>query len=217
MGRHRAGARLLTMITIDEIRVGDSPDAWRDAGFTVDGDICVVDGIRIRLSGSLRGITDWTLHGIPAEVSEIDGVPTAASSAEPGEPSNHANGVTGIDHVVLMTPDLSRTTAALNVLGLQVRRERDARPFRQAFLKLGGVILEVVGPQEPGPGATHLWGLTFCVDDLDATAEFLGDRIGRVKDAVQPGRRIATLRGEPIGISPAVAFMSRRRSEPTSC
>jgi catechol 2,3-dioxygenase-like lactoylglutathione lyase family enzyme len=198
------------MITIDEIRVGDSPDAWRAVGFTVDGDVCVLDGVRIRLGGSGTGITDWTLRGIPDDVADIDGVVTVASTAEPGQPSTHANGVIRIDHVVLMTPDLPRTTAALTDLRLDVRRERDAGKFRQAFLKLGDVILEVVGPQEPGLGASHLWGLTFCVEDIDETAAFLGDRIGRVKDAVQPGRRITTLRGEPIGISPAVAFMSER-------
>lgn len=198
------------MITINEIRVGDSPNSWRAAGFTVDGDICVVDGVRIRLGGPGAGITDWTLHGIPRSVSAIDGVPTAASKADPAGTATHANGVTRIDHVVLTTPDLHRTTTALSELGLDVRRERDAGKFRQAFLKLGDVILEVVGPQEPDEGSTHLWGLTFCVQDIDASAAFLGDRIGRVKDAVQPGRRITTLRGRDIGISPAIAFMSER-------
>jgi len=198
------------VITIDEIRVGDSPDAWRSAGFTVDGDVCVVDGVRIRLGGAGNGITGWALRGIPESTTDIDGVPTTASSATPGEPLTHHNGATRIDHVVLMTPDLPRTIGALTDLGLDLRRERDAGAFRQAFLKLGDVILEVVGPQEPGDGATHLWGLTFCVNDLDSTAAFLGDRVGSVKDAVQTGRRITTLRGRDIGISPAVAFISER-------
>ena len=116
----------------------------------------------------------------------------------------------GIDHIVLMTPALPRTIGALTDLGLDLRRERDAGAFRQAFFKLGDVILEVVGPQEPGEGSSHLWGLTFCVENLEATAAFFGDRIGRVKDAVQPGRRITTLRGRDIGISPAIAFISER-------
>ena len=107
-----------------------------------------------------------------------------------------------------MTPDLHRPTAALVALGLDVRRERDAGAFQQVFFRLGEVILEVVGPAEGGPGPSSLWGLTFAVEDLDATADFLGDRIGHVKDAVQPGRRITTLRGKEIGISPAIAFMS---------
>jgi hypothetical protein len=197
-------------MTIDEIQVGDSPAAWRDLGFTVDEDSCTVDGVRIRLRGSGTGITSWTLRGIPTSTTDVDGVPTTASAAAAGAAATHANGVTRIDHVVLMTPDLPRTAGELEMIGLTVRRERDAGDFTQAFLKLGDVILEVVAPKEPGRGHASLWGLTFAVADIDATAEFLGDRVGRVKDAVQPGRRITTLRGRPIGISPAVAFMSER-------
>jgi len=196
------------VITIGEIRVGDSPEAWRDIGFTVDDDVCNINGVRIRLGCSGTGITDWTLRGIPASTTDVDGVPTTESAVPTGDTATHANGVTRIDHVVLMTPDLSRTTGVLESIGLTVRRERDAGAFTQAFLKLGDVILEIVAPKESGTGPASLWGLTFAVEDIDATAAFLGDRIGRVKEAVQPGRRITTLRGQPIGVSPAIAFMS---------
>jgi hypothetical protein len=45
------------------------------------------------------------------------------------------------------------------------------------------------------------------VADLDALASRLGDLLGAIRDAVQPGRRIATLR-ETAGLGQAVAFMS---------
>jgi hypothetical protein len=45
------------------------------------------------------------------------------------------------------------------------------------------------------------------VKELDALASRLGDRLGSIRDAVQPGRRIATLR-ESAGLGQAVAFMS---------
>jgi catechol 2,3-dioxygenase-like lactoylglutathione lyase family enzyme len=197
--------------TIDELGVADSPDAWRAIGFEVDDDTCLVGSVRIRLGGDGTGITDWTLREVPADLTEVDGVvsrPAAQAPQPPGPAATHPNGVTRHDHLVFMTPDLPRTTAALVALGLDVRRERDAGAFQQVFFRLGEVILELVGPAEPGPGPASLWGLTFAVDDLDATAEFLGERIGRVKDAVQPGRRITTLRGKEIGITPAIAFMS---------
>ena len=197
------------MISIDELRVGDSPDAWRAIGFDLDDTCCRVGSVRIRLGGEGTGITGWTLREVPADLTDVDGVPTTASASPPTEPGDmHPNGVTRIDHLVFMTPDLPRTTAAVVALGLDVRRERDAGAFQQVFFRLREVILEVVGPQEAGPGPASLWGLTFTVNDLDATAEFLGDRIGRVKDAVQPGRRITTLRGKELGIGPAIAFMS---------
>ena len=59
-------------------------------------------------------------------------------------------------------------------------------------------------------GAARLWGLAFGVEDLDATARALGDLLGSPRDAVQPGRRIATLRSD-AGLGPAIAFMSPGR------
>ena len=197
------------MVTIDELHVGDSPDAWRSIGFGVGHDgCCCVGSVRIQLGGDGTGITDWTLRDVPIDLTEVDGVPTGYSEVPPGDSGTHPNGVNRIDHLVFMTPDVPRTAAALVALGLDVRRERDAGAFQQVFFRLGEVILELVGPQDAGPGPASLWGLTFAVADLDATAEFLGDRVGRIKDAVQPGRRITTLRGKEIGISPAIAFMS---------
>lgn len=198
------------MITIAEMRTGDSPDAWRAAGFAVEGDVCSVGNVRIRLAVGGTGLRAWALRGLPEGITDFDGVETRGSSAPESEPGIHPNGVTRIDHVVLMSPDVDRTAAALQVVGMEVRRERDAGAFRQLFFRLGPEILELVGPKEAGPGDASLWGVTFVVDDLDATAEFLGDRVGRVKDAVQPGRRIATLRGRAIGITPAIAFISER-------
>jgi hypothetical protein len=46
------------------------------------------------------------------------------------------------------------------------------------------------------------------VSDIDACAALLGDHLGPVKDAVQPGRRIATLRHEACGLTVPIAFMS---------
>ena len=95
-----------------------------------------------------------------------------------------------------MTPDLDRTTAALGAVGLEARRTREAGGGRQQrFFRLGEVILELVGPAEPaGEGPAAFWGLAFTVADIDATAAHLAGRIGEPKAAVQPGRRIATLR-----------------------
>ncbi|MBV9662995.1 MAG: glyoxalase, partial [Actinobacteria bacterium] len=58
-----------------------------------------------------------------------------------------------------------------------------------------------------GDGPARFYGLAFTVADLDATAAYLGDRLRPAKDAVQPGRRIATL-DKSAGSSVAIAFMS---------
>jgi hypothetical protein len=43
---------------------------------------------------------------------------------------------------------------------------------------------------------------------IDATAAYFGDRTAPVKDAVQPGRRITTLRHHELGISVRSAMIS---------
>jgi len=201
-------------ISVAEFKVADDADAWRRAGFTVDDDGgCRIGGIRIRLNAAGTGIVGWSLRELGSDVVDVDGVPTARSEAAAAAPAEHPNGVVAIDHVVLLSPNLSRTVTALGAIGATPRRERDAelggRPMRQVFYRLGEVILEVVGaPQTTGDGPSTLWGITHVVADIDATAAFLGDRTSPVQDAVQPGRRITTLRHRDFGMSVPTALIS---------
>lgn len=207
-------------VTIDEIIVADPPEAWQAAGFTVDDDgACRVGQVRIRLVGRDAGkrIIGWSLRGLPPEVladgASIDGLPTTRSEAPAPEAAVHPIGATHIDHVVLLSPDLARTAAAIEALGIVRRGERDTEnygaPMRQIFFRLGEVIVELVGaPDSSGEGDPGFFGLAITVADLDATAAGLGAHLGDTKDAVQSGRRIATLRHRELGMSVATALMS---------
>jgi hypothetical protein len=205
-------------ITVDEIEVADPADAWTRAGFTVDADgVCGIGGTRIRLVGRDRGtgIVGWSLRGWPSD-GDLDGIPTRKPHGEHASSGTHANGVIAIDHVVVLSPDLRRTVASLAAVGVEPRRERDAelggRRIRQVFFRFGEVIIEVVGsPETVGTGPSTLWGITYVVEDIDATAAFFGDRATPVKDAVQPGRRITTLRHDGLGLSVRTAMISAHR------
>ena len=205
------------MATLDELLVSDAPGAWEACGFAVEGDACVVGDTRIRfVKEGKRGIERWMLRDLDS--LDLDGLPTSRSDRPlPPEAPAHPNGVTGLDHVVAISPDLDRTVAVLAAAGLDLRRVREeptpAGAPRQAFFRLGSVILEVV--QEP-PEATEratgdrpafFWGLAFVAPDLERTVAFLGDRTGGIRAAVQPGRRIATLR-RSAGLSVPVALMT---------
>ena len=205
-------------VTVDEILVADPVDAWTRAGFSVDDNaVCRIGNVRLRLVGRGRGtgIVGWSLRGLPSDRSleDLDGVPTTSSGAVAAAPAQHANGVTSIDHVVLLSPDLDRTVAALAAVGVDPRRERDGelsgRPIRQIFFRFGSVIVEVVGsPGTASEGPSTLWGITYNVADIDATASFFGDRATPVKQAVQPGRRITTVRHHVLGMSVRTAMIS---------
>jgi len=204
--------------TIDELTVADEPDVWLALGFELDGDTCVVGDVQIRLAGlnAGRGLTGWSLRDI--EGSELDGLSTTRSDRQPpSERPAHSNGVTAVDHVVAITPALDRTVALLQGAGLDLRRIREeptpAGAPRQAFFRLGATILEVVQESPEaieragGDRPAFFWGLAFVAPDLDATVAGLGDRVSEIRPAVQPGRRIATLR-RSAGLTVPVALLT---------
>jgi hypothetical protein len=207
------------ILTLDELTVADAPATWAALGFAVEGDTCVLGDVRIRLAGTDagRGVTAWSLRDL--ERTDLDGLPTARSERPlPEEPAAHPNGVTAIDHVVVITPALDRTIAVFEAAGFDLRRIREeptpAGAPRQAFFRLGATILEVV--QEPtevterAGGADRpafFWGLALLAPDLDATVAGLGDQASEARDAVQSGRRIATLR-RAAGLSVPVALIT---------
>lgn len=206
---------------LDAIEVGDDPAAWASAGFVVDGDEVVIGAVRVRCLADGAGHDRWRLRSPDGAVGfDVDGIATCTTDAPSPAPVTHPNGVSGFDHVVLRSPDLDRTTEALGAIGLDLRRTRDLgegdRAFQQRFFRLGDVILELVGPARPsGDGPCTIWGLALVSPDLHATAALLGDRCSAPKDAVQPGRRIATVRTEALGIGPTIAIMTphARRSD----
>jgi hypothetical protein len=190
------------------LALGDPPQAWQRLGFTVTGsgeNEIALGGIRLCLGADGDGIVGWTFHNLTD--GNLDGLNACPASGSPPDRVEHPNTASAVDHIVALTPDFDRTVGRLREAGLDYRRTRDAGDgARQAFFVLGPCLLELGGPVD---GEVRFWGLTIVIDDLDAAAERLGDRLGPIKDAVQPGRRIATVRAE-AGLGVPVAFMSPR-------
>jgi hypothetical protein len=208
------------------LEIADEPASWIDAGFSVTGSTTTIGPVAVNLAGRTPGggITGWSLSDVVA--GSIDGLATAGTSdtdssdhpdgpdgTQIGGPQMHPNGVEAIDHVVVSSPDLSRTVAALEQAGMTAKRTRDTEmggeALRQVFFRMGRPILELIGPPESnGDGPATFWGLALTVGDLDASVAHLGPLIGEPREAVQPGRRIATLRTRDLDISVPIAFMS---------
>jgi hypothetical protein len=199
------------------LHIADEPSAWKSLGFTVDDGVCEIGGIRVTLGAEGTGITAWSITNLDPATTDIDGLPTTTTGAEPTplhqQTSHpHPNGATGIDHVVVVTPHFDKSAEKMEAAGIPLRRIRHVPaepPFRQGFRRLGPAILELVEvPQAP---RTAFWGLVIIVADLEALANRLGEHLQPIKPAVQPGRQIATL-NRTAGLTPAIAFMDPERS-----
>jgi len=195
--------------TIAELVVGDDPATWARLGFAVDGDRTTVGTTTVVLDGSGEGLRAWALRG--AGTTAFDGLETTlAPQGAPAAPGEHPNGATRIDHVVVNTPDLARTVAALQAAGLDLRRVREhSDTLHQGFFRMGEVILEVVGPPAAGGGdPARFWGLVAVVGDVDAlVAGAEAGLVGTPRAAVQEGRRIVTVARE-AGVSAPLAFIT---------
>jgi hypothetical protein len=202
-------------VTVDELVVADPPELWDELGFRVNDDCCDIGSVRIRLdSRAGKRIASWSLCGLDA--AELDGLATTISDAGARDYADpHPNGVVSVDHVVAFSPDLDRTVATLESAGLDLRRIREeptpAGAPRQAFFRLGEVILECIqlpdSPELDRSRKATFWGLALRTSDMDATAAYLGDKLGEPRAAVQEGRRIATLQRE-AGSTVPLAFMT---------
>lgn len=205
---------------VHAVVLGDEAGAWERLGFAVDprGNV-VVGGVTLHCRGGGGGARRWILGGNSGP-GEVDGIPTgwAPTPWEAGPAASHPNGTTSVDHVVVLTDSVARTVAALQAVDGDLRRhaEPPAVPVEMAFVRLGGVVVEVAAAGAAAasaggaPGA-RIWGLGFVVPDVDALAARFRDALGEGRDAVQPGRRIVTAR-PGAGLDTAVAFLTPRRA-----
>jgi hypothetical protein len=198
----------LTRPQLAELAIADPPERWQALGFTVGGDATLTVGpITITLGAPGEGITAWTIRGIAAGITDLDGLPTTATTAPARVPATHPNGAVGIDHVVITTPDFDRTARSLARAELELRRiQPTAAGVRQGFRRLGPAILELVEVPQAASASARFWGLVVTVGDLAALAQRLGERLGAIHPAVQPGRHIATL-DRAAAMSTMIAFM----------
>lgn len=118
-------------------------------------------------------------------------------------------GATHIDHIVISSNDSATVAQTFaDNLGIEIKRKmiRPGTNAQLAFAKLQEVILEFAGPPEVKPGEevkARLWGMVLAVEDIEAAVADLRDKGYTVTDpskAVQPGAKIATVKGGTSGV-----------------
>ncbi|MGB0113430.1 MAG: hypothetical protein WBP59_09445 [Ilumatobacteraceae bacterium] len=203
---------------------GDRAEEGRGAGGPGDGGLIPLIGTSIRVvslddAATSPGLIGWALSGDGVDSGDawaadsvgIDGLPTQIVDPQVPTFAAHPLGASALDHVVIATNDLERTSGAIAAAtGCELKRVRDLGAMRQGFHRIGrgGLIVELVERADAPSGPASFWGLVLIVDDIDAACELIGtDRVSTPKDAVQPGRRIATIRSE-VGLGLPVALMT---------
>lgn len=202
----------MSAVRLAAIDIGGGPAPWEAIGLRTDGDgrISFANGALVFQPGE-RGIIGLAIDALDQLPDQIEGIPLRTGRVVPA--IDHPIGAFELDHVVIMTDALERTSTSVSeALGLDCLRIRETEMVRQAFHRFadqGGVrgcIIEIV--ENSRVQSPTLFGLVLNLTDIDAAAVRLGpDVIGSPKPAVQQGRRIATVRST-AGLGVAVALMS---------
>jgi hypothetical protein len=201
---------------IGELVIGGSRANWAQVGINFSqAGVFAIGEIGLRIDEALPpGLNSWALTNINSAIVSIDGIPTTGNvnngRNEPSDAQGFVLTPLGIDHVVVNTPDLERTSRALHeATGAELKRIRDAgNGVRQGFHRLGDVIIEIVSAPSMPAGDASLWGFVLNVADVHEVAAYLGpDVLSPPKPAVQKNRLIATFRGA-VGLGVPVALMS---------
>ena len=141
----------------------------------------------------------------------------------PDHPRNTAinsAAVTGLDHVVIRTPNPDRATALYGArLGLDLRLDRSEAKWgtRFMFFRCGNAIIEVVHNlnEQPSNEPDQLWGLTWRVASAEAVHERLkneGFEISGIRPGRKPGTRVFTVRNKTLGV-PTLILESKSQSD----
>jgi hypothetical protein len=208
---------LFEQARISELVVGGGAQNWASIGITFNQSLRAALGdVVLRLDPLLQpGLHSWVLQGADIKVENIDGVATNHAIGEfqiaASVRADFDLGVIGVDHVVINTPDLMRTSDALTAAtGAPLKRVRDAgNNVQQGFHRLGSVIVEIVTAPTMPLGDASLWGFVLNVKDIYAVANHVGpDVLSIPKPAVQAGRLIATFRSS-VGLGVPVALMGQ--------
>jgi catechol 2,3-dioxygenase-like lactoylglutathione lyase family enzyme len=120
-----------------------------------------------------------------------------------------AGDLSGLDHVVVMSPDLDGSKRLYgDLLGLRLALDRtfEKRGLRLLFFRVGGVTIEVGGrlagdaqPEAPD----RFGGLAYRVADAGVARSRLvaaGFDVTEVKDGFKPGTRVCSVRDQTCGV-----------------
>ena len=168
-------------------------------------------GLRLHLANGdggadarrLHVATDST-HGVPASL--VQRTPRTTATVRIG--SGPDASVSGLDHVVIRTPNPERAVALYaGRLGLSLRLDRSETSWgaRLLFFRCGDLVVEVAHDLKAGVSdeSDKLWGLSWRVPDIaraHARMKSAGIEISDIRVGRRPGTRLFTVRSHTAGV-----------------
>lgn len=159
------------------------------------------DGDRLILSTQA---TNW----VPMELIERTGAPAPS----PLMTSSEAASITGLDHVVIRTPNPDRAVALYGGrLGLDLRLDRTNPEWgsRLLFFRCGDLVIEIAHDLKGGvsDGPDQLWGLSWRTPDIARCNDRLkkaGVEVSEPRNGRRPGSQVFSVQSHTANVATIV-------------
>ena len=201
----------LANVRLDFVALPSASDAGGLAGLAfAAGDLAKARhllerrAMRVHMADGRLHVATNSTHGVALSLIERD--PQAARHHPWLADADAA--VSGLDHVVIRTPNPERAVALYaGRLGLSLRLDRSEPSWgaRLLFFRCGDLIIEVAHDLKAGvsDGRDTLWGLSWRVPDIagaHARLEAAGIEVSDIRTGRRPGTRIFTVRSHTAGV-----------------
>jgi catechol 2,3-dioxygenase-like lactoylglutathione lyase family enzyme len=168
-------------------------------------------GMRVHLAGAdrygagrLHIATDST-HGMPISLVERGSEDASAGTASAGAADA---AVSGVDHIVIRTPNPERAVALYAGrlgLGLRLDRSEPSWGARLLFFRCGDLVIEAVHDLKAAIGdePDELWGLSWRVSNIAAAHARLktaGVAVSDIRNGRRPGSKVFTVSSHTAGV-----------------
>ena len=177
--------------------------------------------------GALRAWSSWRLAASHTRAIPIELVTPCADEADEGQPASKPSidGVTALDHVVVMSrdPDGTRSVYGEEGLGLRLALDRsfekrgvrllffrlegrsgpgwptDGRRIPRVTVEVGARLAERPRPDEPDRFGGLAWKVA-SIEAIQARLAGTGFDVSEVRDGHKPGTRVCTVRAPVHGV-----------------
>lgn len=154
----------------------------------------------------------WDIGGLNPKATHGAGLFLIEQAPEPWPVApvtvDEGSSVSGLDHVVVRTPDPERAAALYGArLGLDMRLDRSNPDWgtRLMFFRVGDLVVEVAHDLKAGvsAGPDGIWGLSWRVANIEAAHDRMAAQkveVSEIRKGRKPGTRVFTVKGAPAGV-----------------
>jgi catechol 2,3-dioxygenase-like lactoylglutathione lyase family enzyme len=151
------------------------------------------------------GITRKSTHGVAISLVERD---QGSPLPSPADAPDQASCVSGLDHVVIRSPNPERAIALYaGRLGLSLRLDRSEPAWgaRLIFFRCGDLIVEVAHDLKAGigDGPDKLWGLSWrvpAIAEAHARLRSAGVEVSDIRTGRRPGTQVFSVKSHTAGV-----------------